>query len=157
MPPKKREAPPPRRPATPKNDPFLLDEFSHQDLSVWKRKSALLNQYRVKQFYELESLREIHREELTDALRSHDSVNIEVTGWTRIVDYRYSLRRIDSRFKTADGRTILRQGRPHLTAPIPPPLDKGEVRLANLFQQRRDRRKQGKKFKLNIRENFSQE
>ena len=103
MPPKKREAPPPRRPATPKNDPFLLDEFSHQDLSVWKRKSALLNQYRVKQFYELESLREIHREELTDALRSHDSVSIEVTGWTRIVDYRYSLEPLSAKGSLENG------------------------------------------------------
>jgi len=88
--PRKRR-PPAHRPATPKNDPYLLDEFSHQDLSAWKRKSALLNQYRVKQFYELESLREIHRQELSDALRSHPPVSLEINGWTRLIDYCYTL------------------------------------------------------------------
>lgn len=91
MPRKRRPSPPSRRTATPKNDPYLLDEFSHQDLGTWKRNSALLNQYRVKQFYELESLREIHRSELADALGAHGQVSLAVKGWTRIVDYRYSL------------------------------------------------------------------
>lgn len=49
------------------------------------------------------------------------------------VDYDYSLRRIDSRIKTADGRVILRPGEPHLTIPVPPPVHVGEVRLANVF------------------------
>lgn len=49
------------------------------------------------------------------------------------VDYRYSLRRIDSRITTADGATTIRAGKPHLTVPMPPPLDPGEVRVANLF------------------------
>jgi len=49
------------------------------------------------------------------------------------VDYDYSLRRIDSRIKTADGRVIVRPGEPQLTAPVPPPVHAGEVRLANVF------------------------
>lgn len=49
------------------------------------------------------------------------------------VDYDYSLRRIDSRITTADGRVIVRPGEPHLTIPVPPPLSAGEVRLANVF------------------------
>lgn len=49
------------------------------------------------------------------------------------VDYRYSLRRLDSRIRMADGETILRQGKPHLTVPQPPALQSGETRLANLF------------------------
>jgi len=90
--PRKKSRPPPSpRPATSKNDPYLLDEFSHQDLGTWKRKSLLLSQYRVKQFYELESLREIHRSELSEALRSHGQASQAIKGWTRIVDYRYSL------------------------------------------------------------------
>lgn len=89
--PRKKPGPPAHRPATPENDPHLLDEFSHQDLGAWKRKSLLLTQYRVKQFYELESLREIHRTELTEALRSRGLVSQNVKGWTRIVDYRYTL------------------------------------------------------------------
>lgn len=45
----------------------------------------------MKQFYELESLREIHRSALADALRSQGQTSQEMKGWTRIVDYRYSL------------------------------------------------------------------
>ncbi len=49
------------------------------------------------------------------------------------VDYDYSLRRLDSQIRTAHGRTIVRQGEPHLTTPEPPPLESGEVRVANLL------------------------
>jgi len=89
VPRKKRRAPPTIRLDTP--DAFLLDEFSHRDLRTWKRESTLLNQYRFKQFYELESLREIHRSELSEALRSHAQVSENIKGWIRIIDYRYSL------------------------------------------------------------------
>jgi len=90
--PRKRGAPRrPQRPATPRNDPYLLDEFSHQDLGTWKRSSALLQEYRIKQFYELESLRELHRDELINALREQEDCRETLAGWTRIVDYKYSL------------------------------------------------------------------
>ncbi len=49
------------------------------------------------------------------------------------VDYRYSLRRLDSQIETTDGRTIVRAGKHHLTTPLPPSLDPGEVRSANVF------------------------
>jgi RES domain-containing protein len=101
--PRKKSRTPPRRPATPKNDPYLLDEFSHQDLGAWKRNSALLHQYRVKQFYELESLREIHRSALSDALRTHGYVSMTVKGWTRIVDYRYSLEPLSAKGSMGKG------------------------------------------------------
>lgn len=55
------------------------------------------------------------------------------TDDTVTVDYSYSLRRIDSKIQTTDGRTTTRPGEPHLTAPVQPPLDPGEVRLSNLF------------------------
>lgn len=90
--PRKRGAPRrPQRPATPRNDPYLLDEFSHQDLSTWKRNSALLQEYRIKQFYELQSLRELHRDQLIQALRDQGDCRETLAGWTRIVDYKYSL------------------------------------------------------------------
>jgi hypothetical protein len=80
--PRKRGAPRrPQRPATPRNDPYLLDEFSHQDLNTWKRNSALLQEYRIKQFYELESLRELHRDELIQALRDQGDCREKLAGW----------------------------------------------------------------------------
>jgi hypothetical protein len=38
-----------------RDDRYLLDEFTTQDLRRWKHNSNLLNEYRVRQFYELES------------------------------------------------------------------------------------------------------
>lgn len=49
------------------------------------------------------------------------------------IDYAYSLRRLDSRVRTADGREVVRKGEDHLTAPQPPALEPGEMRVANLF------------------------
>ena len=49
------------------------------------------------------------------------------------VDYRFSLRRIDSIVSTADGRRALRQGTSHLTTPLPPALKQGDKLLANVF------------------------
>ena len=91
--PRKKRGLPARRiaSATPKNDSLLLDEFSHQDLIKWQRNSALLHEYRVRQFYELESLRELHRADLIGALENVPIKNQSVSGWSRIVDYRYSL------------------------------------------------------------------
>lgn len=49
------------------------------------------------------------------------------------IDYAYSLRRLDSRVRTTNGREVMRRGGDHLTMPQPPPLGPGETRLANVF------------------------
>jgi arylsulfatase A-like enzyme/lysophospholipase L1-like esterase len=49
------------------------------------------------------------------------------------VDYRFSLRRLDSIVSTADGRRVLRVGTSHLTKPEPPTLQQGDMLLANAF------------------------
>ncbi len=49
------------------------------------------------------------------------------------VDYRHGLPRIDSIVFTRDGRIVLRPGRPHAAAPLPPDLEQGERRLANVW------------------------
>ena len=49
------------------------------------------------------------------------------------VDYRYSLRRVDSVVRTAAGEALVRKGEHHLFSPEPPALQPGETRVANLF------------------------
>ncbi len=49
------------------------------------------------------------------------------------VDYRFSLRRLDSIVSAADGRRVLRQGESHLTTPPAPDLEEGDRLLANVF------------------------
>ncbi len=93
MPRKKRAKPRPSkrtRTAGVRDDRYLLDEFTTQDLRRWKRNSSLLNEYRIRQFYELESLRELGREALVDALKHAPYEHLSVDGWVRIVSFRYS-------------------------------------------------------------------
>jgi len=49
------------------------------------------------------------------------------------VDYRHALLRIDAILRTRDGRIVLRQGEPHAAAPLPPAVEDGETRLANVY------------------------
>ena len=48
-------------------------------------------------------------------------------------DYRHGVLRLDSIVLTRDGRIVLRPGQPRAAAPLPPPLDEGESRLANIW------------------------
>ena len=74
-----------------RDDAYLLDRFSEKDLRQWKRQADLLREYRVKEHYYLEGLRAVHKEEITGALTSAQAPPFRVKGWTRIVDYKYSL------------------------------------------------------------------
>jgi hypothetical protein len=49
------------------------------------------------------------------------------------ISYRFTLRRLDSVVLTNTGKIILRHGKSHIAMPKPPPLQKGEVRLANIW------------------------
>jgi hypothetical protein len=50
------------------------------------------------------------------------------------LSYRFQKRRLDSVvLNTNSGELILRQGEPHISMPVPPPLAAGEVRVANIF------------------------
>jgi len=69
---------------------YLLDKFSQIDLRRWKKASDDLEHYHVRLFYHLEALREIHSEELCDALQKHRTHKQVGTSWYRLVDYRYS-------------------------------------------------------------------
>lgn len=47
------------------------------------------------------------------------------------VDYSYTVLRVDSKIVNADGKTIIRKGRGHLTTPAMPILEPGEKRICN--------------------------
>jgi hypothetical protein len=87
--PRKRKPKRQRKPAR-RDDAYLLDRFSEKDLRQWKRQAELLREYRVKEYYYLEGLRAVHKEEIARALTSSPPPPLRVKGWTRIVDYKYS-------------------------------------------------------------------
>ena len=49
------------------------------------------------------------------------------------IDYIYAKKRLDSVVKTKDGKLALQSGTPHVANPVPPVLQDGSVRLANIF------------------------
>jgi len=69
----------------------LLDQFSQSDLHTWRYAAAGIEEYYVCLFYHLEGLRQLHIEELCNALRSSGGITQNMDGWCRIVDYSYSL------------------------------------------------------------------
>lgn len=70
---------------------LLLDQFSQRDLRTWKRVSEGFEKYHIGVFYHLEGLRQLHQQEICNALLSSTAVTIESEAWIRIVDYQYSL------------------------------------------------------------------
>jgi len=54
-------------------------------------------------------------------------------GQSVAVTYRHALLRLDSIVLGADGRIVLRAGTPHAAVPLPPELQPGERRLANVW------------------------
>lgn len=78
------------------DDRYLLEGFSQSELRAWQHAAEELKKYRVQEHFFLEGLRAVHHVELRDALLSARSATIPVDGWTRIVDYRYSLEPLSS-------------------------------------------------------------
>ena len=85
------------------DDPYLLDSFSTQDLATWNRRSSLLTEFRVKQFYYLEGLRAVKKKDILNSLKDAESTSITLSDWTRIVDYKYSLQPLNARGSTIQG------------------------------------------------------
>lgn len=69
---------------------IILDRFSDANLIQWKRLSDLSEEYHVRLFYHLESLRTLYHKELCDALLSSQPSSIFQENWWRIVDLKYS-------------------------------------------------------------------
>jgi len=71
---------------------ILLDQFSDVDLRTWNRIAELSEEYHVKLFYHLESLRNIHHEELCSALQKRPSLTLQEDDWWRFIDHEYTNR-----------------------------------------------------------------
>jgi lysophospholipase L1-like esterase len=52
---------------------------------------------------------------------------------TVFASYRYSLRRMDTLQVNAGGKVSLKQGQPHISAPVPPEADPGQTAIAHVF------------------------
>jgi hypothetical protein len=82
-----------QRPPTPPRPPGggILDSFTEAQLDEWTRGGDLLQRLADKVYFELELLRASKYDTLCDALRSSPGVSIDVNGWSRVTDYRWSM------------------------------------------------------------------
>lgn len=87
------EPPRPRRRAPESEGPTLLEleRFSHASLEKWLQVAEQLGRLHSTLYFGLESARRAQEPALLDALRTGASAGFEFTGWSRIVDYRYTL------------------------------------------------------------------
>ena len=76
---------------------FLLEQFSQSDLQIWRYVAAGVEEYNIRLFFHLEGLRQLHSEEISDALRNAGGVSQNLQGWCRIVDYQYSIHPLSAR------------------------------------------------------------
>ena len=72
------------------NNSILLDKFSDADLRTWNRVAELSEEYHVKLFYHLESLRIIHHKDLCRALQNRPSLTMKEDNWWRFIDHEYT-------------------------------------------------------------------
>lgn len=81
-----------RPPTTPRpRGGGFLDSFTEAQLDDWTRGGDLLQKLADKVYFELEALRAAKYDSLCDSLRSSPGVSLDVNGWSRVTDYRWSL------------------------------------------------------------------
>lgn len=85
---RRRRPPTPTRRTLPR---FLLDKFSPSDIANWRGSADAELAYANRVYFHLEAERGLHAEAIRAALSSAKPKALHIDGWTRIVDYRYSL------------------------------------------------------------------
>src|SRR5262245_59283103 len=73
------------------NRRVLLDTFTERDIEYWADRSEDGQSYSDRVYYDLERQRASNHDALCDALRRAGGVDIEIDGWARVCDYRWSL------------------------------------------------------------------
>ena len=128
----RRPAPPPNRaPAPGPTDSTLpsrieLDRFSAGSLHKWSAAAKKLDALHRALYFELESPAPANSQRLQDAIRAAASGAYAFSGWSRIVDYRYSLEPLSVagslKRVTADGSISAGNWGPVSSAPFPAPV-----------------------------------
>lgn len=69
----------------------ILDSFTEAQLDEWSRGGDILQRLADKVYFELEALRAAKYDDMCNALRCSPGVQIDVSGWSRVTDWRWSL------------------------------------------------------------------
>lgn len=69
---------------------LLLEYFSDDQVLAWRAKSADVQHYHYLWYFELEAQRAANQLQIVDALRSVSGITIDLSGWGRALQYKYS-------------------------------------------------------------------
>lgn len=104
-----RRRPPPRTNPAPSTrveaePPSLreLERFSQASLRQWQQAADRLSKVQRSLYFDLEPLRQQVAQSLLDAIRRGASRSLELTAWSRIVDWRYTLTPLSMRGSLRD-------------------------------------------------------
>jgi RES domain len=94
--PRRRNPLPPRPAHTAGNAPIErgvleLDRFSEKDVNNWNNACQTLDEIHDILQYALEPERRKYRKQLLDALNKQTPISVDLSGWARIVSYKYGL------------------------------------------------------------------
>ena len=76
-------------PAIPAGE-LLIEYFTDEDALGWRAKSEDVQNYHYLWWFELEGQRAAHQPKLIEALRSVPGITVNLSGWGRALQYRYS-------------------------------------------------------------------
>ncbi|MGO9946933.1 MAG: hypothetical protein ACLPWG_08815 [Steroidobacteraceae bacterium] len=76
-------------PAIPSGE-LLLEYFTDEEALGWRAQSADVQNYHYLWWFELEAQRAVHQQPLIDAVRSTPAVAVDLSGWGRAIQYKYS-------------------------------------------------------------------
>ena len=68
-----------------------VESLSQEQLLSDRRYAEKARKYHVSLYYHLENQRTLHADQLAAAIDRAESISLNVDGWSRIVDYKYSL------------------------------------------------------------------
>ena len=84
----------------------ILDAFTSEDLDFWSTRSANVQGYYDRVYYDLERQRAARYDELCAALRAIPGIEVDVDRWVRVTDWRWNLAPLSAAgsLKTIGGR-----------------------------------------------------
>jgi hypothetical protein len=79
-----------REPPTIPTGELLLEYFTDEEALGWRAKSEDVQRYHYLWWFELEGQRAAHQPKLIEALRSIAGITVDLSGWGRALQYKYS-------------------------------------------------------------------
>lgn len=88
----------------PQDAEYLLELFTHADLTTWRIASEAYEEFHVRLFFHLEGLRKLHHDEMCAALQDSVAISMPLENWVRIIDFQYCTNPLSVRGSIIQGK-----------------------------------------------------